>query len=220
MDAGVIRYETRPGDHVSDSAGAMAALAREHDCRVEGTFNGIVLAAYPDSNPAEIVAHYSEEIARRAEAYRSSPEGKAAAAARAEAERQRQCAHREAVATAVPAMSVRDPEKWAKWIAANNDPYGKAAVEYAERWARIMEGRMGRGATLEECAEETSHAADSEGITGFMYGCAVAMLAEVWEHGEALRRWHNLKTQIGDEGERTNESGGTLNPALLSVKED
>ena len=50
-----------------------------------------------------------------------------------------------------------------------------------------------------------------------MYGWAVAQIARVWAHGEALRRWHNLDTQIGNEGERANASGGTLNPALLNV---
>jgi hypothetical protein len=39
----------------------------------------------------------------------------------------------------------------------------------------------------------------------------------VWKHGEALRLWHNLKTQIRDEGEKANESGGVLNPACLSI---
>ena len=51
-----------------------------------------------------------------------------------------------------------------------------------------------------------------------MYGAAVSTLVAVWEHGEALRRWHNLKTQIGNEGERANASGGVLNPALLTVE--
>jgi len=50
-----------------------------------------------------------------------------------------------------------------------------------------------------------------------MYGCAVVILSKCWEHGEALRRWHNKDTQIGDEGDRANESGGVLNPALLSI---
>jgi hypothetical protein len=50
-----------------------------------------------------------------------------------------------------------------------------------------------------------------------MYGCAVSILAKCWQHGDQLRRWHNLKTQIRDEGERANESGGVLNPALLNI---
>lgn len=61
-----------------------------------------------------------------------------------------------------------------------------------------------------------SHTADTEGVTGFMYGCAVTQLYWHWVHGEELRRWHNLDTQIGDEGEKANESGGVLNPAILT----
>jgi hypothetical protein len=38
-----------------------------------------------------------------------------------------------------------------------------------------------------------------------------------YELDEELRRWHNLRTQIGDEGEKANEDGGVLNPALLRV---
>ena len=70
-----------------------------------------------------------------------------------------------------------------------------------------------------DVANECSNEADTEGITGFMYGAAVSVLASCWEHGEELRRWHNLKTQIRDEGEKANESGGVLNPALLNIEE-
>jgi hypothetical protein len=58
---------------------------------------------------------------------------------------------------------------------------------------------------------------DYNGITAYMYGCAVGILAAVWVHGEQLRRWHNKDVQIGDEGDRANESGGVLNPAIICV---
>lgn len=48
-------------------------------------------------------------------------------------------------------------------------------------------------------------------------GMAVSMLVQCWEHGEQLRRWHNLETQIGDEGEKANALGGALNPAVLNI---
>lgn len=57
--------------------------------------------------------------------------------------------------------------------------------------------------------QKTSHDADTEGITGFMYGCAVNILAHVWEHGEELRRWHN--------GEYDYDGDGVVNPAILTV---
>ena len=113
-------------------------------------------------------------------------------------------------------MTFRDKDAWEKTVAANKDGYGGGVISFAERWARLMEGRMANGDTLEACAEEASSLADNEGITGFMYGCAVSILSKVWIHGEQLRRWHNLKTQIGNEGEKANAGDGVLNPALLS----
>lgn len=43
-----------------------------------------------------------------------------------------------------------------------------------------------------------------------MYGCAVSILAQVWEHGELLRDWHNRS--YGYQGD------GTVNPAILTIK--
>jgi hypothetical protein len=97
------------------------------------------------------------------------------------------------------------------------DGYSHACVTYGEKWAELMEAGLAEGKTVQEIAEPASREADTEGITGFMYGCAVAALAKFWVHGEVLRRWHNLDTQIGTEGEQANESGGVLNPALLNI---
>lgn len=120
-------------------------------------------------------------------------------------------------------MKLKDPEKWNKFVEANkptdDDPgYGWAVITYAERWANLIEAAMAKGETLEECADRTSHEANTEGITGYQYGCAVSVLALCWEHGEELRKWHNLKVQIRDEGERANrEPSAVLNPALLVI---
>lgn len=111
----------------------------------------------------------------------------------------------------------RDENGWNQFVANNTDPYGKACVDYATRWADLMEARIASGEALENCAEESSHTADTDGITGFMYGCAVNALAHCWIHGERLRRWHNLKTQFHDEGEKANQNGGVLNPAVLVI---
>ncbi len=113
-------------------------------------------------------------------------------------------------------MKFKDKAGWERGLANNTDPYGRAVYVYAKRWADAMEAAMDAGETLASCAQRTGRAADTEGITGFMYGAAVSTLSHVWEHGEELRRWHNLDTQLGDEGERANEGGGVLNPALLS----
>ena len=58
-------------------------------------------------------------------------------------------------------------------------------------------------------ADEASKVADIEGITGFMYGCAVNTLSQLWKYGEELRKWHNK--DYGYEGD------GVVNPAILTV---
>jgi hypothetical protein len=116
-------------------------------------------------------------------------------------------------------MQLRDPELWATGKANNPDPYGSEVYRYAEAWADLMEAAMAKGDKLEDVAKATSHKADTTGITGYMYGAAVSILASTWQHGEALRRWHNIDVQIGSEGERANEKGTVLNPALLSIGE-
>ena len=108
--------------------------------------------------------------------------------------------------------------EYADYVAKNStDGYSKAVVDYGEKWAELMEKKLASGKKLEEIATLTSHDADTDGITGFMYGCAVSALAHFWIHGESLRKWHNLDTQIGNEGDKANESGGVLNPALLNI---
>jgi len=114
-------------------------------------------------------------------------------------------------------IELADEAGWKTFVEANKDGYGGRVVRYAEEWARLMQTRIANGETIPQCAQELSHLADDDGITGFMYGCAVSVLAKVWKHGEALRRWHNKKTQIGTEGDKANESGGVLNPALLNI---
>lgn len=115
----------------------------------------------------------------------------------------------------MPRFEVIDKAGWHKCIANNRDAYGGAAVRYAARWAHLMEQRIAAGEALADIAKQTSHDADKERITGFMYGAAVQILAHVWAHGEELRRWHNLDMQIADEGEKANEAGTVLNPALM-----
>lgn len=117
-------------------------------------------------------------------------------------------------------FEISDQEKWDSWVKNNSDSYGGGCIRYAARWASTMDKLIAAGSKLEDIVKATSHVADTEGITGFMYGCAVTMLADCWTHGEQLRKWSNLDQQLENEGELANESGDVLNPALLLCSEN
>ena len=108
-------------------------------------------------------------------------------------------------------MKVIDIEGFAKCKENNTDLYGSAVIRYAENWADLMEKGMLEGRALIDIAERASHEADTEGITGFMYGAAVNILSQVWAYGEELRKWHNK--EYGYAGD------GVVNPAVLTIRE-
>ena len=95
----------------------------------------------------------------------------------------------------------------------NLDPYGHAVYTFAERWAELMEKEIeatgNPSKSITENAERLIQEADTEGITGFMYGCAVSVLADCWEYGEILRKWHNKEYHY--------EGNGVVNPAILTL---
>lgn len=114
-------------------------------------------------------------------------------------------------------IELRDTEAWQQFVENNKDAYGGRCVRFAEEWARLMQTRIANGETIAACTDELSHLADDDGISGFMHGAAISMLSKCWKHGEDLRLWHNLDTQIASEGVKANKSGGVLNPAVLRL---
>lgn len=231
-------HDVMCGSSIGPTITEAIALSVEKRRAIKFEFNGVVVSVCGDSSPELIYRDWSRAlsgyIGKNVGPYPKSvlTDAEKANDARIEAKHERKWqkrqveydlkarAHREAVEAKLvnaPAIELAEEAGWQKFKDNNKDGYGGAVVTYAERWARLMQVEMANGKKLEDMADATSSEADLEGITGFMYGCAVSTLAHCWKHGDQLRRWHNLKTQIGDEGEKANESGGVLNPALLSI---
>lgn len=106
-------------------------------------------------------------------------------------------------------------KEYKDWYDKNLDPYGHACFTFAERWAELMEKSIESSkddsmTVIIGCADRLSHEADTEGITGFMYGMAVGILSECWEYGEDLRKWHNREYNY--------EGKGVVNPAIMTVR--
>lgn len=88
-----------------------------------------------------------------------------------------------------------------------DDGYGSGVFDYLKRWAAMMEERIEKGEPVNKVAKQTSISADTDGITGAMYGRAVETLSEYWEHGEQLRKWHNSQYSY--------TGSGVVDPATL-----
>ena len=109
----------------------------------------------------------------------------------------------------IKATREHDYQIFAETNSKNGYSYG--VVTYIQRWADMMESLiLNEGLSVSEAATKTEHEADREGITGFMYGCAVNALSQLWEYGEELRKWHNK--DYGYNGD------GVVNPAILNIK--
>lgn len=211
-------YGPLAGESIEETADAMFILSGAFPTEeITADFNGVTIVVNRSYTPEMIVEFFLKEVQRRHDEYIASDEYKKMKRKQEEDERNKKLAFENALMASPEMITLRDSQAWNAAVEKNVDPYGSAVIRFAEHWARIMEGRVAAGDTIDKCAKETAHVVDIEGITGFMYGAAVSTLSQVWIYGEELRRWHNLATQINDEGEKANESGGVLNPALLGL---
>jgi len=131
-------------------------------------------------------------------------------------------------------MQLTDEDGWNNTVKLNTindeDPYGKAILDYAERWANMFEqaataragGRSWEDISFDEelspIFEATSRAADTEGITGAMYASAVSILSQVWEHGDVLVKWHNRQWIEDREAADAATAAGKLASPHVSVE--
>lgn len=105
-------------------------------------------------------------------------------------------------------------KEYKDWYDKNSDSYGRACFTYAERWADMLENLIKSSdedamTVIVKNADGLSREADVEGITGFMYGMAVSILAQCWRYGEELRKWHNKEYNY--------DGDGVVNPAILTI---
>jgi len=108
-------------------------------------------------------------------------------------------------------LTVKDgmEAEWEESVNKNRDSYGYGVV--------LATSLVGKALDEGKSPEEADNASDGIGITGFMAGCVAHWIAHYHPRGEEFRRWWNKAMQIHDEGEKANESGGVLNPALLNI---
>src|SRR4030095_2156227 len=114
-------------------------------------------------------------------------------------------------------MPIIDEDSWQAWVQNNTDGYGGACIKVARRAMEILDEQAG-DFYKDELIKRADDESKAGGITGFMAGCVASMISKCHSRGEEFRRKWNHDNQIGDEGDKANESGGVLNPALLNIR--
>lgn len=212
----------RAGDDIHKIIEQMVYRANTHEIRVTCVFNEAQFTVEPGMVALDAYELWKADMDRQGKQWRKSM--KAEVSRREQKVREdRDVVRGENVRATLEAdklqVSLFKRSAFNKAVRVNSaDGYSAAAVNFAIAWGVAMQQALRKGKKIADIAEELSHEVDYEGITGFQFGCAVSFLANFWKHGEELRRWHNLDTQLGNEGEEANKKkGATLNPALLSI---
>lgn len=191
---------------------------------IEFEFNGAyVSVTAKNAVPDKIVQLWNEKMEenrikheREREEYMKTPEYRAERAKALNVEYRRQSVE-ELVKRSMQTeeLQFKDEEArkiWENFVEVNSkDDYSVCVVRYAEYWAKYMQYLMAKhdGVKVAQIADKASRDADIDGVTGFMYGCAVNVLSQVWKYGEELRKWHNKEYDY--------EGDGVVNPAVLTV---
>ncbi len=197
------------GANITGTSAEAISEARGLDTTMQFDFNGVTVSVRSDSNPELIYRDWSRALSGyidknvgpnpnpvltakdKANDTRIKAKNDRASEKRQAKYEKKARAHREKVEAKLvnaPAIELADEAGWQKFKTVNSDGYGGAVVTYSERWARLMQVEMANGKKLADVADAASHEADLEGITGFIYGCAVSTLAACWKYGDQLRR--------------------------------
>lgn len=201
----ITKYKPMGGDEINQTIRHAILHAQATGTVVEFIFNGVTVQVASNSNPTLIHRDWQRGMLRTEGTFTVQPHPSPvlsgddlAEDARLEAERDarleamrreyetKRAQKREQLQAALksaPAMAFQDggQEKWKTFKSNNQDPYGAAVARFAELWARLMQQRVTNGHTIAQCADECCTLADAEvgGITGYMYGGAVSVLAQV-----------------------------------------
>jgi len=79
-----LEYSPSAGTHIGLACKEAVAMAINENAKVKFSFNGVELLARPQHSPADLQAEWDAISNQRAEDYRNSPQGKAAAKRRTE----------------------------------------------------------------------------------------------------------------------------------------
>lgn len=218
--------------NVAKKAKEIAQTVYNHGKNIQFEFNGITCIVNADTNLDNLYRHYSdsfimewkeigpvcadqytEDIQQELNKRRIDQEKRQEEEMKVYREKEEKKKQELAKKVEGTQIQLKDETLWNNQKEINTDPYGAGILRYAKNWALLMQTKIDTTKDIQfqvaAIAKKTSHEADIESITGFMYGAAVSVLSSCWIYGEELRKWHNK--EYGYEG------NGTVNPAVITI---
>jgi hypothetical protein len=225
-DGKTLVYKPTVGDDIADAVQEAIKIgvnarkyALENGVNFDGVvsfdFNGISVVVGPETTLEQAVEAYHLEETRKFEAYLNSPKDIAASA-----ERERQLEADVLLDAEIDQenigieMEFSDANGWFLYV---NNNKGCPIVAFAERWAKLMQAEVSKGAKLEDIARTTREAANNGGVSGTMVDTAAIVLGQTWVHGNKLYEVLNKDAQPGNEGDAANKKRDVINPVFLSL---
>ena len=117
-------------------------------------------------------------------------------------------------------MPITNEKALEEWRQCNQDAYGGACVQVAERAMKILDEEPGDFNTYDLICQADKDS-KTGGITGAMSGFVAKIISDCHSRGEEFRIKWNKDHQINDEeGDGANKDGGVINPAIINIKTD
>lgn len=88
-------------------------------------------------------------------------------------------------------FSLKDPKCWEECVQENRRDLG--GLEFAARWANMMEEEMSKGAKLRDVVSSTGLKAAYEGMSGHVGECATTILIRAWKYGNVLKKLREMR---------------------------
>lgn len=171
--------EFSAGTHIDQAAMLLVAAAAEHG-EAQGSFNEITLTAKAGTAPADVVKFWHRESEARAEAWRNSPEGKAAEARRLERIESMQSKHDQLV-LGLTSLDFANPAAVLDWLCAIQEATDHVGV--AVNKSLILDIFTGHGFKANVNCGDDFEPGDRDNVFRWIVGQALDGLQHVAIHG-------------------------------------
>lgn len=169
------KYEASCGENISYSVSVTTEVAKMAGIEISFDFNGVAIVAKPGCKASDLEVYFHEEFKRRAQAWRESPEGKAAARKRAQ-EIVRKQKKVDKLMTQLPQLDFSDLWKVILWLKEYQINFNDVGTK--EDSKLVLDAFVEKGYLPGVNRKEEFNGEDKENSARWLIGQALASIVE------------------------------------------